>query len=83
MAAVCGHRGREWEEPWRAPRALGQLRAQVRVAPPSSPPGSSELPPEDSDNSPHLQVGALRGGLTRKGQAGGGGGGEGAKGGGG
>lgn len=33
MAAVCGHRGCEWEEPWGAPRALGQLRAQVRVAP--------------------------------------------------
>lgn len=34
VAAVRGHRGREREEPWGAPRALGQLRAQVRVAPP-------------------------------------------------
>lgn len=33
VAAVCGHRGCEWEEPWGAPRALGQLRAQVRVSP--------------------------------------------------
>uniref|UniRef100_A0A8B9XQD4 Neuronal PAS domain protein 1 n=1 Tax=Bos mutus grunniens TaxID=30521 RepID=A0A8B9XQD4_BOSMU len=28
VAAVRGHRGCEWEEPWRAPCALGQLCAQ-------------------------------------------------------
>lgn len=33
MAAVRGHRRREWEEPRGAPRALGQLRAQVRAVP--------------------------------------------------
>lgn len=66
VATVRGHRGHEREEPWRAPRALGQLRAQVRFAPLSSPTGSSELPPEDSASSAHLRVGALQGGLLEK-----------------
>lgn len=65
MAAVCGHRGCEWEEPWGAPRALGQLRTQVRVAP-THPTGGLESPPEASAVSPHLRVGALQGAPRRR-----------------
>ena len=41
VAAVRGHCGCEWEEPWRTPCALGQLCAQVRVVRP--PPSHEEL----------------------------------------
>lgn len=56
MAAVRGHRGCEWEEPRGAPRALGQLCAQVRAVPRPAHRGL-RTPPQDSAVSPQLSGG--------------------------
>lgn len=70
VAAVRGHRGRQWEEPRGAPRALGQLRAQVRAVL-HGPYRGLRIPPHTPPSLPVLAGRApLRGGrASQRGQA--------------